>query len=117
MKYTGNNFNKELKSKEFKKPIAFQNKILLIASDFNVKNKTLQVYYAEVDKKSGELLGDWKDMTSFRKKEKNGDIDFKIIFNQDETTMIVVSTILEKEKISIRCRSFIKTLQLELSQS
>ena len=65
-----NDFNKELKGKEFEQFFVLQDKMLLIASDYSKKRKTLDIYAAKIDKSSGELSGEWKQLTSFQKEKK-----------------------------------------------
>jgi hypothetical protein len=105
-----NDFNKELKGKEFQQFFVLQDKMLLIASDYSKKDKTLAIYAAEVDKNSGELSGEWKPLTSFQKEEKKDDINFKITLNADSTKMVVVSSIEGKEKNSYQVQEFDKNL-------
>ena len=105
-----NDFNKELKGKEFEQFFVLQDKMLLIASDYSKKNKTLDIYAAEIDKNSGELSGEWKQLTSFQKEEKKDDINFKIAFNADSTKMVVVSSIEGKEKNTYQVQEFDKSL-------
>ena len=50
-----NDFNKELKGKEFEQFFVLENKMLLIASEYSKKSRTLDIYAAEVDKNSGDL--------------------------------------------------------------
>jgi len=105
-----NDFNKELKGKEFEQFFVLENKMLLIASEYNKKSRTLDIYAAEVDKNSGDLSGDWKPLTSFQKEEKKDDINFKITYNADSTKMVVVSSIEGKEKNTYQVQEFDKNL-------
>ncbi|HEY5406336.1 MAG TPA: hypothetical protein VIJ92_04575 [Ginsengibacter sp.] len=105
-----NDFNKELKGKEFEQFFVLQDKMLIIASDYSKKSRTLDIYAAEVDKNSGELSGEWKPLTSFQKEEKKDDINFKITYNADSTKMVVVSSIEGKEKNAYEVQEFDKNL-------
>ena len=105
-----NDFNKELKGKEFEQFFVLENKMLLIASEYSKKSRTLDIYAAEVDKNSGDLSGDWKPLTSFQKEEKKDDINFKITYNADSTKMVVVSSIEGKEKNTYQVQEFDKNL-------
>ncbi len=104
-------FNKELKGKEFEQFFVLQGKMYMFASDYNKKEKTLTVFGAEVDKGSGTLLGEWKEITSFQKEEKNDDINYKIAYNADSTSMIVVSSVLGKAKNEYKVQEYDKTLK------
>ncbi|MEO7982492.1 MAG: hypothetical protein ABI688_00295 [Bacteroidota bacterium] len=106
-----NDFNKELKGKEFEQFFVLQDKMLLFASDYSKREKTLDIYAAEVDKTSGELSGDWTQITSFQKDDKRDDINYKIALNADSTRMVVVSSIIGKEKNTYQVQEFEKTLK------
>lgn len=104
-------FNKELKGKEFQQIFMLRDKMLLIASDYIKSERTLEVYAAEIDKHSGELYTDWKQVGSFQKEEKKDGINFKIIPNQDSTKVVVVSSVEGKEKNNYQVQEFDNTLK------
>ena len=105
-----NDFNKELKGKEFEQFFVLQNRMLLIASEYSKRDRTLDVFAAEIDKNSGEISGEWKQLTSFQKEEKKDDINFKVTYNADSTEMVVVSSIQGKEKNNYQVQEFDKNL-------
>lgn len=106
-----NDFNKELKGKEFVQFFVIQNKLFLFGSDYDKKEKTLHVLAAEVDKNTGELAGDWIPVTSFQKDEKRDDINFKLDLNADSTKMIVVSTVEGRERNEYQVQEFDKNMK------
>jgi hypothetical protein len=106
-----NDFNKELKGKEFVQFFAVQDRLFVFASDYEKREKTLNVFGAEVNKNSGELAADWIMITSFQKEEKKDDINFKIALNADSSKMVVISTIEGKEKNEYTVQEFDKTLK------
>lgn len=106
-----NDFNKELKGKEFQEFFMLQDKLLLISTDYSKRDKTLTLYAAEIDKNSGEISGDWQELASFQKDDKKDDIDFKIAPNADSTKMILVSTVSGREKNTYQVQEFDKTLK------
>jgi hypothetical protein len=106
-----NDFNKELKGKEFAEFFVIQDKMFLFASEYFKKDKTLIVYAAEIDKNSGELAGSFTEMTTFQKEGKNDDINFKISLNADSTKMIMVSSVQGKAKNEYRIQEFDKSLK------
>ncbi|MEO5942821.1 MAG: hypothetical protein ABIP30_16915 [Ferruginibacter sp.] len=101
-----NDFNKELKGKEFEDFFFIQNKLYLLASDYSKKDRTLTLYAAEINKEDGKLSGDWKELTSWQKDEKKDDLDFETSYNADSTKMIVVSTDAGKEKNTYEVKEF-----------
>jgi hypothetical protein len=61
-----NGFDKELKGKEFEEFFSLQGKLFIVASVNNKKDRTLEVYIAEIDKNSGELMQGWQPLSSFQ---------------------------------------------------
>lgn len=104
-------FNKELKGKEYERFFFIKNKLYLLASDYNKKEKTLVLYGAEIDKASGELAGEFVEITSWQKDDKKEDISFKATYNADSTKMILVSTIEGREKNNYEVRQFDEKLK------
>lgn len=103
-------FNKELKGKEFVQFFALQNKMFLFASDYDRKEKTMNILGAEIDKSSGEISGDWTLLTSLQKEQQRDDINFKLTLNADSTKMIVVSSTIGKERNEYQVQEFDKAL-------
>lgn len=106
-----NDFNKELKGKEFEQFFVLQNKVFIVASEASKKERTLDIYIAEIDKSNGELAGEWQRLTGFQKDEKKDEIQFKITLNADSTRMVVVSSILGRDKNTYQVEEFDKNLK------
>ncbi len=106
-----NDFNKELKGKEYERFFFLKNKLFLLASDYNKKEKTLTLFAAEIDKNSGELAGEFNEITSWQKDDKKEDISFKASYNADSTKMVLVSTIEGREKNNYEVRQFDEKLK------
>lgn len=104
-------FNKELKGKEFVQFFALQNKMFLFASDYDRKQKTLNVLGVEINKSTGEISGDWILLTELQKEQQKDDINFKLTLNGDSTKMIVVSSTIGKERNEYQVQEFDKTLK------
>jgi hypothetical protein len=91
-------FNKELKGKEYE--------LFLLGTDYSRKSKTLTLFAALIDKSTGELSGEWQEITSWQKEEKSEGINFKVTYNGDSSKMVLVSTIAGKEKNNYEVREF-----------
>lgn len=104
-------FNKELKGKEFEQFFVLQDKMYVFASDYNKRDKILTIFGGEIDKGSGALTGDWKEVTSFQKDEKGDDINYKIAYSADSMSMIVVSSVLGKAKNEYKIQEYDKNLK------
>jgi hypothetical protein len=92
------NFNKELKGKEYEKFLFVKDKLFLIASDYNKKDKTLVLYAAELDKNTGDIKNDWQEIASIEKDSKKEDILTNVSLNEDSTKMVISSSIEGREK-------------------
>ncbi|QJB35501.1 hypothetical protein HF324_31050 [Chitinophaga oryzae] len=106
-----NDFNKELRGKEFVQFFACQEKLFLFSSDYSKRDRTLALYASAVNKKTGELTGEWREVATFRKDEKRDDIDFKIGYNADSTTMLIVSSVEGSEKNEYKIQELDKNLK------
>ena len=101
-----NDFNKELKGKEFDQLFFLKEKLFLFATDYSRKSKTLTLYAAEIDKATGEQTGDWVEVTSWQKEEKADNISYKATYNSDSTKMVIVSSIQGSEHNNYEVRQF-----------
>lgn len=86
-------FSKELKGKDFLQFFPLKEKLFILASEYDKKNTSFIVHAAEINKNTGEIKSTWKELVSIRKKEKGDDINFRIIYNPDSTSMVVVSSL------------------------
>lgn len=86
-------FSKELKGKDFLQFFPLKEKLFILASEYDKKNTSFVVHAAEINKNTGEMKSGWKELVNIRKKEKGDDINFRIIYNPDSTTMVVVSSL------------------------
>lgn len=104
-------FNKELRGKEFEDFFVFKDKLLIVASEYHKSDRALEIFAAEVDKNSGELVESFKPITSFQKEEKKEIINFKLIPNADTSRFVVISTVTGKEKNTYQVQEFDKKLK------
>jgi len=104
-------FNQELKGKEFVEFFPFQEKLFLFASEYIKREKTLNIYGAEINKSNGQLSSDWTLLTSLQKDEKGDDINFKFAVNADSSGMMLVSSVEGKERNEYRIQEFDKALR------
>jgi len=102
-----NDFSRELRGKDFEKFFAFRDKLFIIASDYHKSDKTLELFTAEVNRSSGELLESWKSVTSIPK-EKKDVINFKLIPNADTSKIVIVCMVTGKEKNTYQVQEFDK---------
>jgi hypothetical protein len=106
------NFNKELKGKEYDRFFFLKDRLYLLATDYSKKEKTLTLFAAEIDKSSGELAGEFSEITSWQKDDKKEDISFNATYNSDSTKMVLVSTIEGSEKNKYEVRQYDEKLKV-----
>ncbi|MCW3462848.1 hypothetical protein [Chitinophaga nivalis] len=106
-----NDFNKELRGKEFVQFFTCEDKLFLFSSDYSRPDKTLTLYAAAIDKQTGELTGEWKEVANYQKEEKNDDIEFKLSYNTDSTRMIIVSSVQRSERNEYKIQELDKNLK------
>lgn len=105
-------FNKELKGKEYEKFFFLKNKLFLLASEYNKKEKRLTLFAAPVNKQTGELSGDWAEFANWQKDDKKDDINFNVTYNSDSSKMVIVSSIEGKEKNNYEVKEFDENLKM-----
>jgi len=106
-----NDFNKELRGKEFEQFFSVADKLYILASDYERREKTLTLYAAAVNNATGDLAGDWQQLASWVKDEKSDNIHFKVSGNADNSALILVSSIEGKEHNSYQVQEFDKNLK------
>lgn len=106
-----NDFNKELRGKEFEQFFACQDKLFLFSSEYSKRDKTFAIYASTVDKTTGELTGEWREITTFQQIEKNDEFDFKIDYNVDSSRILIVSSAKGKERNEYKIQEFDKSLR------
>lgn len=106
-----NDFNKELRGKEFEQFATIDDKLYILGSDYSRRDKTLTLFAAPVDNSTGELAGEWAELASWTKDEKKDEINFKLSSNADNTSLILVSSIEGREKTNFQVQEFNKNLK------
>ena len=99
-------FNKELKGKDYERFFFLKDKLFILASLYEKKEKKLTLYAAPVDKKNGELSGEFTEVNNWVKESKSDDINFNITYNSDSTKMVIVSSIEGREKNNYEVREY-----------
>jgi len=85
-------YDHDLKGKEMENFLFVEDKMYLFASDLDKKTKTQNLYAAELDKGTGDLKSDWKQVYSWDVSEKGSDVQFRISPNADTSRLILTST-------------------------
>jgi hypothetical protein len=85
-------YDHDLKGKDLENFIFIADKLYLFASSLDKKAKTLNLYAAELDKGSGDIKSDWKEISNWDLSEKGSDVQFKISPNSDTSKIVLTST-------------------------
>lgn len=103
-------YTRELKEKKFEAFFALRDKLLIISSDYHRKEKTYEIFAAEINGSSGELIGSWKSIANFKKEDRDQNINFKLMPNADTTGFVIISSIASKEKAICQVQEFDENL-------
>ncbi|NIG52852.1 hypothetical protein [Chitinophaga sp. Cy-1792] len=106
-----NDFNKELRGKEFEQFLPFDDKIYMFSSEYSKRDKQLAIFASAIDKKTGELTGEWKQVATYQQESKSDDINFKITYSADSSKVIIVSSLEGKEKNAYMIQELGKNLK------
>ena len=87
-----NDFDKELKGKEYDRLFFIQNHLYLFATDYNSSTHILTLFAAEIDKGTGNLKGDWQQIYTWQKMDRTEQIDFNITYNGDSSRIVLSGT-------------------------
>lgn len=104
-------FDKELKGKTFAQFFACKDNLFIFSSDYNKRDKKLDVFAAKVDKGSGELTGDWIQVTSLPQEQSSSEVQLRIAYNADSTNMVIVSSVEGKARNEYEVLEFDKNLK------
>jgi hypothetical protein len=94
-------YKKELKGLSFDSFQPLGDNLYLFATDYEKKGKLFKIYGAKVDKISGELTGDFKELASFGLESKKDDYEMKISPIENGKSFLMVSNISGKERVAI----------------
>jgi len=87
-----NDFNGELRGKEFERIMFLKNRLYLFATDYVRRDGMLKLYSLELDKNNGKRISEWKEIAAWEKEERGDDLDFQLNYNFDSSKMLLVST-------------------------
>jgi hypothetical protein len=87
-----NDFDKELRGKEFQRFLFINNKLYLFASDNTQRGENTMLFASEVDKNTGHLKQEWQYIYQWKKAEHAEKLVFKIVPNYDSTRLILTAT-------------------------
>lgn len=108
-------YKQELKGKELNRIVPFKNRLYIFADDYDKKEKRFITYAAEIDKNSGKLKGDWKEIVMIHRENRSDDYEFTIVPSADSSSMVLVADISNKDFASIKVLVMNEALQQQSS--
>lgn len=99
-------YDKELENKLYKTFFFLNGKAFLLASVYDKNTFTSTLLAVEVDKNSGELIGDWATLDTQTKDSKLGSVYYKAMYNHDSTKMVLASALFGVEESKYQIRLF-----------
>jgi len=93
-----NDFDKELKGKDFDRLFLFHDRLFLFATNYEKKDNSLHLYATEIDKGSGNMKGDWQEIYTWQKNDKKEEIDYNITLSEDSSKVVLTGTYTGKEQ-------------------
>lgn len=104
-------FKKELKGINFFDMQSLHDRLVLFGNDYEKRDRKHIIYGQEIDKSTGDGLGERKELCSISLDSKKDDVDFAITPLADESGWIVVADITDKENITIQANTFDEELK------
>ena len=100
-----------LKDKQVESFIAIRDKLLLVTSTWHRKERSLEIFAAEINRASGKLVDSFKSIASIQKETKGQEIGFRVMPNADTSGFIIFSALANREKYHYQILEFNKDLE------
>lgn len=111
-------YNSYIKKKQFEKFIAYNNKLYLLASSQTDKSSNYKIEYIEIDKSTGNLMGEFKtlvDLPGTANLDKKQKLLLSIRYNKDSSKIIVAQGF--ESEIDNTINTFVFTPDLTLKNT
>lgn len=99
-----------LKDKQLESFFAIRDKLLIVTSTYHRKERSLEIFAAEINRSSGELVESWKSIASIQKETKGQEVGIKVMPNADTSGFIIFSALADREKYRFQVLEFNKDL-------
>lgn len=104
-------FKKELKGKQLNRIMPFKDKLYIFADDYDKKTKSFITFAAEVDKNSGKLKADWKEIVTIPRENRSDDYEFTVVPSADSSSLVLVADISNKDFSSLKVLVMTESLE------
>lgn len=95
------NYKKELKGLDFHSFQPLENDIYLFATAYEKKEKLFKIFGARIDKNSGELQGEFRELGSYLLETKRDGYELKLKSIQQGKSFVMVTNVSGKDRISL----------------
>ena len=94
-------YKRELKGLDFHSFDRMGDDIYMFASDYDRKEKAFSVLGAKIDKSSGDLLSDFKELGRYQLESRRDDYDIKMTRILNNKALLMVANISGKDRVSL----------------
>ncbi len=94
-------YKRELKGLDFHSFDRMGDDIYMFASDYDRKEKAFSVLGAKIDKSSGDLLSDFKELGRYKLESRRDDYDIKMTRILNNRALLMVANISGKDRVSL----------------
>lgn len=94
-------YKRELKGLDFHSFDRMGDDIYMFASDYDRKEKAFSVLGAKIDKSSGDLVSDFKELGRYQLESKRDDYDIKLTRILNNKAMLMVANISGKDRVTL----------------
>ena len=94
-------YKRELKGLDFHSFDRMGDDIYMFASDYDRKEKAFSVLGAKIDKSSGDLLSDFKELGRYQLESRRDDYDIKMTRILNNRALLMVANISGKDRVSL----------------
>jgi hypothetical protein len=104
-------YKKELKGLEFESFQVLGNDIYMFATDYERKGKLFKVFGAKIDKNTGDLAEDFMEIGNYPLESRKDDYEMKVSPIHNGSTLLMVSNISGKDRVSLGVHLLDKSLK------
>jgi hypothetical protein len=104
-------YKKELKGLAFQSFQALGNDLFMFVTDYEKKGRLFKVFGARINKKNGDLEGDFDELGSYELESKRDDYDMKVSPIRNGNNFLMVSNISAKDRVSLGVSLLNKSLK------
>lgn len=104
-------YKRELKGLSFQSFQSMGNDLYLFATDYIKRERLFKVFGAKVNKNSGDLEGDFKELGNYELENKRDDYDMKVSPIRNGNAFLMVSNISASDRVSIAVTVLDKNLK------